>query len=133
MASDQQVQLHVQLSRYLTLYSTHVAEQINAKASATMQRIVDTTRATAPRRASSHGKPHFYRSITSKELATPSNESAFLWYVRKPNFRLTHLLESDHKSRSGRTVSGYHFVQRALDEELPAFEADVKEVLRNAD
>ena len=98
-----------------------------------MQRIVKTTRATAPRRANSHGKPHFYSSIASKELATPTNESAFLWYVRKPNYRLTHLLESDHKSRSGRTVSGYHFVQRALDEELPAFEADVKEVLRNAD
>lgn len=114
------------------MYSDRVAEQINAKAAAAMERIVAGTKALAPRRVQSRGQ-HFFMKIDSKELETPNNETAFVWYVQKPKYRLTHLLESDHKSRSGRVVSGFHFIQKTLDKELPAFEADVKEVLRNAD
>lgn len=114
------------------MYSDRVAEQINKKAAAAMERIVAGTKALAPRRVQPRGQ-HFVSKIDSQELETTTNKTAFVWYVRKPKYRLAHLLESDHKSRSGRVVSGFHFIQKTLDKELPVFETEVKEVLRNAD
>lgn len=131
--------LEYQLRTELGIYSAAVAERIDRIAAETMRRIVERTRATAPRgartvrRKKDEGRPHLYLSIASKKRDGRLGESVYVWYVQSPNSWLAHLVEKGHRSRNGGFVQGAHFLQQALDAELPRMEAEIKEAAVNAD
>lgn len=119
-----------------------LADEASQKA---MKSLVEKTRLTAPRSSrfvssyyaqrkrkteadGSTPRQHFYMTISYVRRSGYAY-SKYLWYVRSPNYRLTHLLEKDHKARNGHTVSGRHFIQNALDEVLPEYEADLIDAL----
>ena len=53
------------------------------------------------------------------------------WYVKAPDYRLTHLIVHGHATKDGGRTRGNPFLKNALDEVLPEYEREVEEVLKN--
>lgn len=121
-------QLSAVLSQNLELYSKDVQEKVDAAGRRAMERIVQITKDTAPRGSRKSRK--FYQSITSKEEVGPRG-NRFLWYVKAPNHRLTHLLVKGHDKPNGGRVDGNPFLHNALDKVLPEYEQEVEEAVKS--
>ena len=57
--------------------------------------------------------------------------SSYIWYVRAPAHRLTHLLVHGHATKDGGRTKGDPFLKNALDEVLPEYEQRVEEAIKN--
>ena len=129
--------LGYEINLRLRSYGQDVAQKVEAAAAASMKRLVKATKAGAPRgsrlktSSSEMGRPHLYSSISSMKKKGPLNSSVFVWYVRKPNYRIVHLVENEHKSKAGRIIAGRHFIKKALEQEIPKFEQEVQDIVRN--
>ena len=111
----------------LNSYHEEVNRAIDAKSEEAVKKLVKVTRATAP--VGHRGS--FKKNITSKQTKKTLNGSTYTWYVRPPDHRLTHLLVHGHATKDGGRTKGDPFLQNALDQVLPAYEQDIKEVLGN--
>lgn len=120
--------LATEISQNLELYSEEVRERVDNAGRKAMKRLVQITRETAPVGNRKNGK--FAASISSKEIKTPKGNQ-FLWYVKAPNHRLTHLLVHGHAKVNGGRVAGNPFLSNALSKVLPEYEEEVKEAVKN--
>lgn len=120
--------LAAEISQNLELYSKEVQEKVDAAGRRAMKKIVQITRDTAPIGNRKGG--NFVTSISSKEVKTPRG-NRFLWYVKAPNHRLTHLLVHGHAKVNGGRVAGNPFLSNALSKVLPEYEEEVKEAVKN--
>lgn len=114
-------------------YALRNGERVDELTKAAAEQLVALTRESAPRgsrivhRDSGAARPHFFTSIAYKKLtASWFGASQYLWYVKKPNYRLTHLLAKSHKTRSNRDVAGNPFLQNALDTVLRDYEEAIR-------
>lgn len=134
-SSEVAAALEAQLSKY--------NEELNDSLAGVVERTIDDlvkrTKAAAPR---GRRKGQFRKNIAAdkKQLkrARRSSHGGFhgrvltaTWYVRAPEYRLTHLLVHGHELPQGGRSKGNPFLQNALDEVLPNYEREVEEVLRN--
>lgn len=113
----------------LKLYSKGLTEEINNVGLISIKDLVRKTKATAPRGERAR---HYYRSIsfdTKKRNATRSK--IYTWYVKAPEYRLTHLLVNGHQTRNGGRTKANPFLQNALNEVLPEYEKNIEEAIKN--
>jgi hypothetical protein len=115
------------ITRELTLYSQDVTERINTSGDASIKQLAKLTRATAPKGA----RGEYRKSIASKRLVKRSTGSTYVWYVKAPNHRLTHLLVHPHATKNGGRTKADPFLQNAVDEVLPEYEAAIERTLKN--
>lgn len=111
----------------LTLYHADIVRAVDDLSDQAAKELVKITRATAP--TGHRGK--FRKSISSKQLKKNRNGSTYVWYVKPPDHRLTHLLVHGHATRDGGRTRANPFLHRAVDQVLPRYEERVKEALRN--
>lgn len=127
------------LERELEAYSENAQNGLVAAIEKNMQDLVKKTRATAP---TGRRKGKFRKNITAdyQELRRHSTQGGrylagrtlrATWYVKAPDYRLTHLIVHGHEKANGGRTKGNPFLQNALDEVLPNYEREVEEVLRN--
>lgn len=119
------------IDRELTIYHEDVNEKLRAVTRKSMTDLVRKTRETAPRGKRSGG--NFAASIAGdfRGLARGSRRVSATWYVKKPNYRLTHLLVKGHATKNGGRTKPDPFLTNALAEVLPEYENQVREVLTN--
>ena len=115
------------LRERLTLYHEDVTERVDAAGETAIQELVKKTKATAPKGA----RGDFRRHIAWKAVAASRFAKKFFWYVKAPDYRLTHLLVKGHATRDGDRTDPDPFLANALDEVLPEYEKDVKEAIQN--
>lgn len=115
------------LAQNLTLYHQNVNEAIDQASEKAVKDIAKRTKATAPVGA----RGDFKKNISSKLLKKTKNGSTYVWYVKAPDHRLTHLLVKGHATRDGDRTRADPFLQNALDETLPEYENAIKEALQN--
>lgn len=116
----------VQLRQSLTVYHEDVNEAIDKASEDAVKKLAKRTKATAPVRSGGYKK-----HISSKRLKKTRNGSTYVWYVRSPDYRLTHLLVKGHATRNGGRTAANPFLQSALDETLPEYEKAIKEAIQN--
>jgi hypothetical protein len=111
----------------LTTYHESVLDKIRAATRAGVVKLVRKTRATAPKDSGD-----FSKSIAGdfRGLAKGLHTVRATWYVKKPHYRLTHLLVHGHAKRGGGRVEGDPFLENALAEVLPEYEEAVKEAVK---
>lgn len=113
------------IEQELTIYHKRVVERVNAAGEEAVKDLVKRTKATAPKRTGS-----FRKNIASKTEQAPRGNK-YTWYVKAPDYRLTHLLVHGHAKAGGGRVPGDPFLQNAVDEVLPKYEQAVEEAVKN--
>ena len=113
------------IGRVLETYGEDVLEKVNQLSEYAVKELVNTTKSTAPVLSGD-----FKKSIASKRLKHGSRGDTYVWYVKAPNHRITHLIVHGHALRNGGRAKGNTFLQNALDTVLPKYEAAVEEALK---
>ena len=113
------------LSRYVFVLS----DAVNEATEEAMGELVAITKRTAPRAGNT-----YRRYIASTPLPGVVGYSAYLWYVKAPHHRLTHLLEHGHRIKThGRFVSkstrASHFVADATKTVYANYEKKLETVV----
>lgn len=116
------------IERELTLYAKSAQEGVDDCGRRAMRKLVRRTQETAPLGKRRGG--NFAASITSKEVKGIRG-SSFLWFVKAPNHRLTHLIVNGHATKNGGRTKANPFLKNALAEVLPEYEREIEEVLKN--
>lgn len=118
------------LEKELTIYAKSIQTGVDECGKRAMRKLVKRTRETAPKRSG-----FFAKHITSKQVKGAKNYQGarFIWYVKAPSSRLTHLLVHGHATKNGGRTKADPFLQNALDEVLPEYEREIEEVLLNGE
>lgn len=116
------------LQQTLTLYHEDVNEAINAASDEAVKSLAKKTKATAPE-GGRHGQ--FKRNISSKLLKKNRNGNTYVWYVKAPDHRLTHLLVKGHATRDGGRTKANPFLHNAWAEVQPEYLEKIKEALQS--
>lgn len=111
----------------LTIYASRVEEGIKAAGEKAVKDLVKKTRATAPVGA----RGSFRKNITSTTKHKTRRNTTYVWHVKPPDHRLTHLLVKGHATRDGGRTRSNSFLTDALDEVLPEYEKEVEEAIKN--
>ena len=114
-------------------YGDDVVAEVRKAVDSTARDLVKETKQTAPRRAI-NGRPAgtFANHISSKVGRNTPYVYSKIWYVRSPEHRLTHLLNNGHALRQGGRWEGTGFLTEASKTHSVAFEAKVREAIRDA-
>lgn len=114
-------------------YGEDVVAEVRKAVDVTARELVKETRQTAPRKTIG-GRPAgtYANHISSKVGRDTPYVYSKLWYVRSPEYRLTHLLNNGHALRQGGRWEGTGFLTKASKTHSANFEKRVKEGIRNA-
>lgn len=127
--------LNEQMGQVLTVYAEDINEKLRTITQESMKLLVKETKATAPR---GRRKGQYRKNITADYTGTKrsaqglrgQNVSA-VWYVKAPDYRLTHLLVHGHATKNGGRTAPNPFLQNAIDKVIPEYEQKVQEAIQN--
>lgn len=114
------------IQKELTTYREGVAERVNAVGKTAADKLRKLTKATAP-----VASGDFRKHIAVKEVDAGHGTKKYIWHVKAPDHRLTHLLVHGHATRTGGRAKGDPFLKNALETVLPEYEQAVKEAVQN--
>ncbi len=126
-----------QLERVLTIYSEDINDKLRAITTETMKNLVKETKATAPRgrRAKKDSYANHisgdYRGTRKSIRGLRGQDIHAIWYVRAPDYRLTHLLVKGHATSKGTRTRSNPFLHNARERAVAEYEEKVQEVLRD--
>lgn len=115
------------IEKELTVYHQDVTDRVKTLAKDAAAKLVKLTKVTAPKGE----RGSFRKNIASKPVSEGPRGAVHAWYVKAPDYRLTHLLVKGHATRDGDRTRPDPFLANALDEVLPEYEKDVEEALKN--
>lgn len=114
------------IQKELTIYSGDVTSKVNTAGAAAAKKLKNLSKASAPVASGS-----FKRNIAIKEQTNPvTGMKQFIWHVKTPDARLTHLLVHGHATKNGGRTKPDPFLKNALDQVLPEYEKAVEEALK---
>lgn len=117
------------ISEELTIYSEAVTEGIKKVNDKCMKEFVNDTKRDAPTSKSKRSGT-FRKNITSKTTLDTPNRKVNTWYVKDPEYRLTHLLKNGHAKRNGGRTKAQDFITPNYTKLETNFDAGIKEVIQ---
>ena len=122
------------MENMLEIYSQDVQNAVANVTETWMKTLVRKTKATAPKgRRNGQFKKNItadYRELRRAKTLRGRTIRA-TWYVKAPDYRLTHLLVYGHATKDGGRTTPNPFLQNALDYVLPEYERELEEAIRN--
>ncbi len=117
------------ISNELTLYSSDVTNKIKEINDEVTKDFVENTQRDAPK--GQRKKKKYYKHITSKTTKETANTKINAWYVKDPEYRLTHLIKNGHATKNGGRTKGNDFISNNYDKLEKDYTDKVKEVIKN--
>lgn len=108
----------------LEIYHQGVTDRVNEAGRESIKELVKLTKASAP-----EASGDFKKAITSREEKRPRG-NIFTWCVKKPLYRITHLLVHGHATATGGRTDPNPFLADALAKVLPEYEQKVEEAIK---
>lgn len=115
------------IEQELTIYSKELQEKVDGVGRKSIKRLVKLTQETAPIGERYGG--NFVTSITSKEIKGKRG-SRFMWYVKPPNHRLTHLIVHGHATKDGGRTKPNPFLKKAVDTVTDEYMKGIEEAVK---
>lgn len=113
-----------EISFALSSYNKEKTEEIKRCTEEEMERLVVNTKNEANVLT---GK---YRdSIASKVLEEKPTKKIMVWYVKDPKYRLSHLLNDGHRTKSGGRTKGNNFISKNANEVIDNYVERVERIL----
>lgn len=103
----------------LSDYNNNYSDKLFKATKKTMTKFVKITKEKAPYNYNRKNEPlHFKDFISSKttKAGKNSNVTKGVWYVKDPEYRITHLLVNGHQNRDGTRTKGNDFLKNATNE-----------------
>lgn len=116
--------LDADLSETLDIYHQGILDGINFYSEKAVKDLAKKTKATAPEGA----RGSFKKNITGGIVKETRRGNTYAWYVKAPDYRLTHLLVHGHATRDGGRTKGNPFLANALKEVLEQWQKSVESV-----
>ena len=116
-------QLANEIEKELNGYSKDVTEGVKQVVDEVMDDLVKETK----KRKKRTGK--YRRAISSKLLYEDGLRKIKVWYVKKPYYTLTHLLNDGHANRGGGRTEGDNHIGIAEQNAIESLENKIKEVI----
>lgn len=113
------------LQAELRLYSEGVTERVNAAGRTAANKLKKLTKASAPVASGS-----FKKNIAVKEVDAGNGMKKFIWHVKAPDHRLTHLLVHGHATKTGGRTKADPFLANAMQTVEPEYEKAVEEAVK---
>ena len=122
-----------QMEQTLTIYSEDINEKLRQLTTESMKQLVKETKATAPigKRNGQYKKQIAadYTGTRRTARGIRGQKVNAIWYVKAPDYRLTHLLVNGHATKDGGRTNANPFLRNAVDRIVPDYEQKVEEVL----
>lgn len=118
------------IGKELTAYAKGVQDKVNRAGQRAIKKLETRTRDTAPFNARALHR-HFVECIATKANDSRIGDKTFIWYVKAPCYRLTHLLVHGHATRNGGRTRANPFLSNALNVILPEYEKEVEEAVKS--
>lgn len=113
------------IGKELNKYHAQVTQGVNEASGRAADKLTKQLKATAPRNT---GK--YARSIGHTSRTSPATGSTtYTVGAKGKQGRLTHLLAKPHQTRSGSRTKGNPYMKNAVNEVLPEYEKEVKQVI----
>ena len=131
-------ELSAVLEAQLSKYNQDVNEQLAEAVDQSVTKLVQITRKTAPR-GKRNGR--FAKNIAAEKSELKKAKSRMhaglhgrvvraTWYVKAPDYRLTHLIVHGHDKKNGGRTRANPFLKNAVDQVIPEYEQAVQEVFK---
>lgn len=124
-----------QMAEVLTIYGEDINEKLRGITTTSMKKLVKETKATAPKgKRKGEYKKHIaadYTGTRKSARGLRGQKVSATWYVKAPDYRLTHLLVNGHATPDGGRTAANPFLQNAIDKVIPEYEQLVKEAIEN--
>ena len=117
-------QLSETLSKILEDYQKEIVDVQKSETKVAMKNLVKETKEAAPER-----RPKYYKQITSKVVRDDMYGEERLWYVKAPDYRLSHLLEYGHAKKNGGRTKAFHFIEQAFAPIAEIYFEKIKEAI----
>lgn len=116
------------VSEELKVYSHSITEGMKKANDECMKEFVEDTKRDAPK-SGSHRSGTYTKNITSKTTLDTPNRKVNTWFVKNPEYRLTHLIKNGHATRNGKRTKAQDFITPNYNKLEKEYEDKVKEVI----
>lgn len=120
------------ISETLAIYGADINKALIQQTETSMKELVKKTKKKAP-----VGARKSYKKNIAADYSGLKGRSAVyglfqaVWYVKAPDYRLTHLLANGHEKKNGGRTRPNPFLKDAVDEVVTDYEQKVEEAIRN--
>lgn len=111
----------------LTLYHQSIDDGIKKVVNECSNQFVKDTKRDAPRGA----RQKFYKNIARKNVVNKPHAYTDVWYVKDPEYRLTHLIKNGHATRDGGRTKAQDFITPNYEKMEKKLENGIKEVIES--
>jgi hypothetical protein len=130
-------ELSAALEAQLSKYNQDVNDQLAEVVDKSITKLVKLTKASAPRgkrngqfaKNIAADKRELKRAKSRVHVGLHGRVVSATWYVKAPDYRLTHLIVHGHDKKNGGRTRANPFLKNAVDQVIPEYEQAVQEVL----